>query len=103
MEMHELLKATRDVIAERGHAKGALEEWPGGRVCLYGGMFIAHHGSTVPTFDEPTCGFAKALGFLTPGVAVSWNNAPNTTKDDVLERLDAAIEALTPERELVCA
>lgn len=101
-QVHEVLVRARNIQAERGHAKYALED-PEGHVCIQGALNLATtgdaHGDDVVHGAIVRCRAVDAMGFvgLACVASVDWNNAPETTLADVLARFDAAIAATAPE------
>lgn len=85
--LSETLDKAADVIEVRGHTKGILSDEKG-RVCLYGARNVVLTGNarTFPASaveDE----WAKRLGFYNAHHAISWNNAPERTQEEVINRL----------------
>lgn len=93
MKVHEILGNARTIQAERGHTKDTAEA-PDGRVCLSQAIYLGGReffrrngtGLVIPQI-------ARALGFEKWLQLVAWNDEPERTLEDVLGRLDQAIEA----------
>lgn len=80
-----LLKETRRVIAREGWAQGSYYGRYGG-YCLLGVVFDQVEG------EAPLEDFARALGFSSSAEATMWNDNKSRTAEEVLARLDAAIQ-----------
>jgi hypothetical protein len=84
-EVIALLKEARSEIAREGWAQGQYCGRYGG-YCLMGWPFMNVEG------DEAMQAFARALGFENDTQATMWNDRPGRTKEEVLARMDAAIQ-----------
>lgn len=106
--VYEALRDARSILAERGHAKGALEDAEG-RVCLGGAIWLATTGSAIfeggngPPPRVTIDALGTLMGLSPDGDFVSYNNAPERTEAEVLALLDQAAESVKPaeSRELV--
>jgi hypothetical protein len=91
------LLAAREVLRERGHAKGILIDRYTGAVCARGAEMVAVAGGL--TFDNPRVIAQDVLmSALVPAYGrtdddrdhVGWNNAPERTAEDVEQAFDDA-------------
>lgn len=92
MKVHEILSNARTIQAERGHTKDTAEA-PDGRVAIsqalyLGGREFFRRNGTGLVMPQ----IARALSFEGWQQMVTWNNEPERTLEDVLGRLDQAIE-----------
>jgi len=93
MKTSEVLRKAGDVLRERGHCKGALEN-ESGSVCFNGAINVALHGR--PQFaigiDGGIIGIFEfaSTPFGSNIEAVDWNNDCRTTAAEVMHALDAA-------------
>lgn len=91
----EVLLRAADILEQRGWCQYEQES-PDGRLCLYGAIFTARHGSAMPeqerSNDDGWNRDAHTLGFPSAGAAVSWNNAEDRTAAEVIARLRSAAE-----------
>lgn len=84
-EVIALLKEARRQIVRDGWCQKSYEGRYGG-YCLMGWPFMNVEGDAM--FQR----FARALGFKNDTEATIWNDAKGRTKEEVLARLDAAIQ-----------
>jgi hypothetical protein len=82
----ELLRAAKREIERDGWVQGNYEGECGG-YCLMGWPYM--NAETNALF----LGFARALGFDNDAQATQWNDEKGRTQQEVLARLDAAIQA----------
>lgn len=87
MNAAELLERTAEVITERGHCKGRLQD-ERGRVCLIGGVHVAADTLDSPNQDVRT----EALDALRAYLGLqfiydlpAWNNAPGREPHEVTD------------------
>jgi hypothetical protein len=96
VERQKMLEAA-DIIEERGHCKGVVENEQG-NVCLYGALCFAFAGTAKMFYaagaHDATVRVGEYLGLNGPfgagSAAVRWNNAPERTKEDVVNALRGA-------------
>jgi hypothetical protein len=84
-EVTALLKEARRELVREGWTQGQYCGERGG-YCVMGWAFFSAEGEAL--FQ----GFARALGFENDGQATQWNDEKGRTKEEVLARLDAAIQ-----------
>jgi hypothetical protein len=92
MTVHELLVDGRNRLAAGHHLKGELEDGRGG-YCALGALMVDYD-------VDSTKHYTAAIGALDTACGqdvVHYNNAPETTKDDVLGVFDKAIAQTAPE------
>jgi hypothetical protein len=78
----DVLNQAADYLEEHGHCKHDLRDWEG-RVCLLGALISIGQSSGL------AMGYAAMSGYLGSD-PVSWNNAPERTKGEVVAALRAA-------------
>lgn len=92
-----ILKGARAAIAQFGHVKGIYgnERWG---MCISGAMRYAYTGSTSgivhndqEEYWEAEAAIKADLPVYWNGYIVDWNDAPDRTKEDVLNLLDRVI------------
>jgi hypothetical protein len=97
----EVLRRAKALIEERGWWRGFYADRESGAVCVRGACMLA--GSTdvdffsddgwetSPESDQAEAWLSRALGVPNAERVAAWNDAPTTTRIDVLRLLDKAI------------
>ena len=89
VERQKLLEAA-DIIEERGHCKETITN-SAGNVCLYGALNIAFNEGARATSEASFQGLVAVGKYLgKDSNPISWNNAPERTKEEVVSALRAA-------------
>ena len=87
-----------DLIKEHGHSKGQLRD-ANGRMCLWGAIARATDGNALSCSNRSYQLVHQLRPFINNKHPVFWNNAPSTTRRQVLSVLRrAARSAQTSER-----
>lgn len=102
--MSQVMEDTAQVIIDNGHSKFTLFSEESGGYCVMGAFNKQDHGDAywdhVPWRGDEASRieiFAQALGFSDAGRAVEWNNHPNTTGEQVINRLIEVAKTLRNE------
>lgn len=100
MDTADILLRAADVIEERGHTKGVLQDREG-RVCAFGALNVVVYGSADHSYlqssrDEAAHAVTRHLGLGSGylGPLVNWNNAPERTQQEVVDAFRGAARAL---------
>ncbi len=87
------LDAIGEVLRRQGWIQGMLGR-PGGPRCFRGAIYEVIDGTMVPGRSERVMRVINALGFISDGPMVRWQDEPGRTKEEVLERIQKAREML---------
>lgn len=103
MNVIQILRRARALV-NYGWLRGTYYRSADCKFCLAGAIGAANHGvtaqqfkddswykPTIPSFKVPS-GAMKALGFRDESTLINWNDKEGRTKDEVLGRLDKAIQ-----------
>lgn len=88
----DIYRAAADLIEQRGHSKGLLQD-ERGRVCLWGAISVVMDGSAFKC-SAGSYRLMEDLRQFTRGKSpVGWNNSPSRRKRQVVNLLRKAAEA----------